>query len=321
MRVLVTGGAGFIGSHLCERLDADGHSVLAVDDLSTGSESNLVSLTRSPRFELVRGSVLDVDLIDPLVGRCELVIHLAAAVGVQTIMDRPVRSIETNLVGTKVVLDACAKRGTKVILASTSEVYGRSERFPFREDQDLVLGPTDKARWAYACSKALDEFLALAHAREVELPVIICRFFNTVGPRQTGRYGMVLPRFVTQALTHQPLTVYGSGLQTRCFGHVRDTIEAVVRLAATPAAIGGVFNIGTDEEVTINQLAELVKELAGSTSPIQRLAYSDVFVEGFEDMDRRVPDCSKLEATIGFRPRAPLREIVQDVIDHTRSTL
>jgi UDP-glucose 4-epimerase len=254
-----------------------------------------------------------------MIDRSDVVFHLAAAVGVKLIVERPVHTIETNVHGTEVVLNAVARKGKTVVIASTSEVYGKSVDTPFREDSDLVLGPTMHSRWAYACSKALDEWLALAYAREKKVPVIIARFFNTVGPRQTGRYGMVLPRFAAQAVAGQPITVFGTGEQSRCFGHVRDAVEAVTRLIAEPKAAGEVFNIGNDEEVSINQLAEQVRTAAGSRSEIVHIPYDEAYAEGFEDMPRRVPDVTKLERTIGYRPATPLRTIIEDVLADVRS--
>jgi UDP-glucose 4-epimerase len=319
MRVLITGGAGFIGSHLAERLLAQGHRVLALDDLSTGSMSNIDPLIGTAGFDYRIGSVMDEPLVAEMVDRCDVTVHLAAAVGVRLIVEQPVHTIETNVHGTEVVLDAVTRKSKKVVIASTSEVYGKSGHTPFREDADLVLGPTSHSRWAYACSKALDEWLALAYAREKDVPVVIARFFNTVGPRQTGRYGMVLPTFAQQALAGEPITVFGTGEQSRCFGHVHDAVEAIARLIETPDAVGQVFNIGSDEEVTMNRLAELVRDAAGSASEIRHVPYAEAYPEGFEDMYRRIPDVTKLERTIGFRPRTPLAKIIEDVIAYRRA--
>jgi UDP-glucose 4-epimerase len=258
-------------------------------------------------------------LVAELVDRCDVTIHLAAAVGVRLIVEKPVHTIETNVHGTEVVLNAVARKQKRVLLASTSEVYGKSTDTPFREDADLVLGATIHSRWAYACSKALDEWLGLAYAREKGVPVTVARFFNTVGPRQTGRYGMVLPTFVRQALAGEPITVFGTGEQSRCFGHVTDAVEAVARLIESRDAVGQVFNIGSDEEVTINQLAEMVRARAGSASPIVHMPYTEAYAEGFEDMARRVPDVSKLERVIGFRPRTTLEKIISDVVAYQRT--
>jgi UDP-glucose 4-epimerase len=320
MKVLITGGAGFIGSHLSERLLAAGHRVLVLDDLSTGSIDNIEHLMGMAGFGYRIGSVMDEPLVAELVDRCDATVHLAAAVGVRLIVQRPVHTIETNVHGTEVVLDAVARKGKKVLIASTSEVYGKSTKTPFREDSDLVLGPTVHSRWAYACSKALDEWLALAYEREKGVPVIITRFFNTVGPRQTGRYGMVLPTFARQALAGEPITVYGTGEQSRCFGHVRDAVEAVRRLLEAPTAVGQVFNIGADEEVTINQLAELVRDAAGSRSEIVHIPYKEAYAQGFEDMPRRVPDITKLHRATGFRMTTPLSKIIQDVLAYSRAS-
>ncbi len=321
MRVFITGGAGFIGSHLATRLLDRGDRVLVLDDLSTGSMENIAHLVGHPGFAYRIGSALDAPLVAECLDQCDVTIHLAAAVGVRLIVERPVHTIETNIKASEVVLAAAAKKQKLVLLASTSEVYGKSTRLPFTEDADLQLGPTTHSRWAYACSKALDEWLGLAYMREKQVPVIVVRFFNTVGPRQTGRYGMVLPNFAAQALAGEPITVYGSGEQSRCFGHVQDAVEAMLRLLATPAAVGGVFNVGSDEEVTIRRLAELVREEAGSTSEIRLVPYAEAYAEGFEDMLRRVPDLTRLERTIQFRPRTPLAEIVRDVVADQRARL
>ncbi len=321
MKVFVTGGAGFIGSHLAERLLERGDRVLVLDDLSTGTMENIDHLIGRPGFDYRIGSALDRPLVAECVDRCDVTVHLAAAVGVRLIVERPVHTIETNIGATEAVLAAAGKKQKLVVVASTSEVYGKSSKVPFGEDDDLTLGPTMHSRWAYACSKALDEWLALAHLREKKVPVIICRFFNTVGPRQTGRYGMVLPNFASQALRGEPITVYGTGTQSRCFGHVRDAVEALIRLIETPAAVGEVFNIGSDEEVTISALAARVREAAGSTSDIVLVPYAEAYAEGFEDMLRRVPDVRKLERTIGFRPRTKLDQIITDVVADQRARL
>jgi len=321
MKVFITGGAGFIGSHLATRLLDDRHQVIILDDLSTGSMDNIEHLIGRQGFTYHIGSVTNAALVSELVDRCDCTVHLAAAVGVRLIVESPVRTITTNVHGTEVVLDAAARKQKLVVLASTSEVYGKSLRTPFREDDDLVLGSTTHSRWAYACSKALDEWLGLAYMRERNVPVIIVRFFNTVGPRQTGRYGMVVPNFVSQAIRGEPITVYGPGTQSRCFGHVSDAVESVVRLMRTPSAPGRAYNIGNDEEVTIMRLAELVREAADSSSPIVRVPYDEAYAVGFEDMPRRVPDLSRLEQTVGFRPRTPLSRIISDVIADQRSIL
>ena len=321
MNVFITGGCGFIGSHLAERLLERGDSVMVLDDLSTGSMDNVAHLVGRAGFHYRIGSALDRPLVSELVDRADVTVHLAAAVGVRLIVERPVHTIETNVGATETVLAAAAKKQKLVVVASTSEVYGKSTHVPFREDHDLQLGPTSHSRWAYACSKALDEWLSLAYAAEKDVPVIIVRFFNTVGPRQTGRYGMVLPTFARQALRGEPITVYGSGDQSRCFGHVRDAIEGMLRLIETPAAINEVFNIGSTEETTIRGLAERVRETAGSSSEIVTVPYSEAYTAGFEDMLRRVPDVSKLERATGFRPLTPLSEIITDVVADQRGRL
>jgi UDP-glucose 4-epimerase len=321
MKVFITGGAGFIGSHLSQRLLDRGDQVMVLDDLSTGSMENIDHLVGRRGFDYRIGSATDVPLVAELVDRCDATVHLAAAVGVRLIVEKPVHTIETNVRATEVVLNAAAKKQRLVLVASTSEVYGKGAKIPYTENDDLTLGPTTHSRWAYACSKALDEWLALAYWREKHLPVIVARFFNTVGPRQTGRYGMVLPNFASQAVRGEPITVYGSGQQSRCFGHVQDAVEAVVRLLSTPAAVGEVFNIGAAEEVTILELARRVREAAGSSSEIVFVPYSEAYAEGFEDMQRRVPAVDKLERTIGFRPTTPLATIIEDVIADQRARL
>lgn len=321
MNVFITGGCGFIGSHLAERLLARGDRVAVLDDLSTGSMENVVHLVEHPRFSYRIGSALDVPLVTELVDSADVTIHLAAAVGVKLIVERPVHTIETNVRATEVVLGAAARKRKLVMVASTSEVYGKSTSFPFREDQDLQLGPTSHSRWAYACSKALDEWLALAYLRERGVPVIVTRFFNTVGPRQTGQYGMVVPTFAAQALREEPITVYGSGDQSRCFGHVNDAVEALLRLMSTSSAIGEVFNVGSTQEVSVRELAEQVRTAAGSRSDIVLIPYSEAYAVGFEDMMRRVPDVSKLERVTGFRPSTSLEVIIRDVVDDQRARL
>ena len=321
MKVFITGGAGFIGSHLAERLIQRGDHVLVLDDLSTGEMANIEGLVGHENFEYRIGSVIDAPLVAELVDRCDVTVHLAAAVGVRLIVEKPVHTIETNVHGTEVVLHAAARKQKRVMVASTSEVYGKSGKFPFSEEDDLTLGATSHSRWAYACSKALDEWLALAYWREKKVPVTCLRFFNTVGPRQTGRYGMVLPNFAAQAIEGKPITVYGSGEQSRCFGHVRDVVEALIGLIESQSAVGQVFNIGTDREVTIMRLAEMVRDAAGSSSEIVLVPYEEAYAEGFEDMQRRVPDCSKLERTVGFKPSTPLEEIIADVVADQRARL
>jgi UDP-glucose 4-epimerase len=319
MRVLITGGAGFIGSHLSEAMLARGDEVFVVDDLSTGSMDNIAHLKSNPRFHYAIDSVKNAPLLAELMDPCEIVVHLAAAVGVRLIVESPVRTIETNVHGTEVVLATAAKKRKKVLIASTSEVYGLSEDVPFREDGPIVLGATSKARWSYACSKAIDEFLALAYFRERQLPTLIVRLFNTVGPRQTGQYGMVIPNFVAQALSGRAITVFGDGRQTRCFCHVRDVVRAMLALLAHPKAVGEVVNIGSSEEVSILELARRVKTLTGSSSEIVFVPYAQAYEAGFEDMPRRVPDTSKAREMIGFAPTATLDDILRSVIDYQRS--
>jgi len=319
VKVFITGGAGFIGSHLGERLLDEGHGVLVLDDLSTGQMTNLDRLIGRPGFDYRIGSVIDAPLVSEMVDRCDVTVHLAAAVGVRLIVEQPVRTIETNVHGTEVVLHAVARKQKPVMIASTSEVYGKSAKVPYAEDDDLTLGATINSRWAYACSKALDEWLAHAYWREKKVPVIIARLFNTVGPRQTGRYGMVLPNFASQAVRGAPLTVFGSGEQSRCFAHVQDVVQAMTKLLTAPEAVGQVFNIGSDREVTINRLAEMVRAEAKSASPIEHVPYAEAYAEGFEDMQRRIPDVRKLERTIGMRPTTSLETIIADVVAEQRA--
>ena len=318
MRALITGGAGFIGSHLCEALLAQEHDVLVLDNLSTGSIDNIAHLKGRPGFEYFIDSVNNEPLLAELIDRSDVVFHLAAAVGVKLIVEQPVYTIETNVHGTEVVLKHANKKKKLVVIASTSEVYGKSEDVPFREDSDLVLGPTPKHRWAYACSKAIDEFLALAYWKERKLPVIIVRFFNTVGPRQTGQYGMVIPNFVRQALAGEPITVFGDGSQSRSFTHVADVVGALLKLVAEPRSIGQVINIGNMQEVTIQALAERVRELSGSTSTIKFVPYEEAYESGFGDMPRRVPDLSRVRALIGYEPKNTLDDILVQVIEYFR---
>ena len=320
MRLLITGGAGFIGSHLAEAYLERGDEVSIIDDLSTGSIENIQHLKKHPRFDYTIESVRNYPVLAELVDRADVVIHLAAAVGVQLIVESPVRTIETNVRGTEVVLEVANKKKKTVLIASTSEVYGLSDRVPFREDGNLVLGSTSKGRWSYACSKAIDEFLALAYWREKRLPTIIVRLFNTVGPRQTGQYGMVVPRFVKQAIAGRPLTVFGDGKQTRCFCHVADVVGALMKLVDTPASVGEVFNIGSTEEVSILQLAETVKRMASSSSEIVFVPYDEAYEEGFEDMPRRVPDTTKIDQLVGFSPTFTLDGIIRSVIEYQRGT-
>jgi UDP-glucose 4-epimerase len=319
MRAFITGGAGFIGSHLADALLAAGHQVSVLDDLSTGSFDNIAHLKGRPGFSYTIDTVMNEPVLAELVDQCDVVYHLAAAVGVRLIVEAPVRTIETNVHGTEVVLKAAAKKQRTVVVASTSEVYGKSDAVPFREGGDIALGPTMKHRWAYACSKALDEFLALAYWKEKRLPVIIVRFFNTVGPRQTGRYGMVVPNFVRQALAGEPITVFGDGTQTRCFTYVGDVVGALMAIVATDAAFGNVYNVGNIEEISIRALAERVKAMTQSASPIVSIPYDEAYESGFEDMPRRVPDLSKIRDLIGYEPRVSLDEILRLVIDYHRT--
>jgi UDP-glucose 4-epimerase len=318
LRALITGGAGFIGSHLSEALLSCGSEVLVLDDLSTGSIDNIAHLKGRHGFEYFIDSVNNEPLLAELIDRSDVVFHFAAAVGVKLIVEQPVHTIETNVHGTEVVLKHANKKKKLVVIASTSEVYGKSNDVPFREDADLVLGPTPKHRWAYACSKAIDEFLALAYWKERKLPVIIVRFFNTVGPRQTGRYGMVIPNFVRQALAGEPITVFGDGTQSRAFTHVSDVVDGLLKLVAEPRAIGQVINIGTVQETTIGALAERVRQLAGSCSVIKYVPYDEAYESGFEDMPRRVPDLGRIIALIGYTPRHTLDDVLVQVIDYFR---
>jgi UDP-glucose 4-epimerase len=316
LRVLITGGAGFIGSHLADAYLQRGDEVLIIDDLSTGTIENIRHLKNNPRFQYTIDSVHNQPVTAELVDQCDLVVHLAAAVGVKLIVESPVRTIETNVKGTEVVLSLANKKQKRVLVASTSEVYGLSTDVPFKEDGNLVMGATTKGRWSYACSKAIDEFLALAYWREKKLPTTIVRLFNTVGPRQTGRYGMVIPTFVKQALAGRPITVYGNGKQTRCFGYVGDVVGALLKLMDHADSVGQVYNIGSTEEISIVKLAEKVKELTNSDSEIVFVPYDEAYEEGFEDMPRRVPDTSKIKQLVGFQPKMKLEGILQSVIDY-----
>ena len=318
MIALITGGAGFIGSHLAERLLEDGHEVMVLDNLSTGSIDNIAHLKSAPGFSYAIDSVTNEPLLAEMIDRSDVVFHLAAAVGVKLIVEQPVHTLETNVHGTEVVLKHANKKKKLVFIASTSEVYGKSVDVPFREAADLVLGPTAKHRWAYACSKLIDEFLALAYWKERKLPVVIVRLFNTVGPRQTGQYGMVLPTFVRQALASQPITVFGDGTQSRSFTYVGDVVDALVRLAGEPRAVGDVFNIGSTSEVTIQDLAERVKKMTKSASVIVNVPYDVAYEAGFEDMPRRVPDITKIQSLVGFAPKLGLEDIIRSVVEHVR---
>jgi UDP-glucose 4-epimerase len=316
LRVLITGGAGFIGSHLSDAYIQRGDEIYIIDDLSTGTIENIQHLKGHPRFHYTIDTVHNVPVTAELVDQCDVIFHLAAAVGVKLIVESPVRTIETNVRGTEIILSLANKKKKKVLIASTSVVYGLSSDVPFREDGNLVMGATTKGRWSYACSKAIDEFLALAYWREKKLPTIIVRLFNTVGPRQTGQYGMVIPTFVKQALSGRPITVYGDGTQSRCFGYVGDVVGALIKLMDNTAAVGQVFNIGSNTEITILELAERVKEITRSDSEIVFVPYDEAYEEGFEDMPRRVPDIAKVSELVGFRPEMSLDGILERVVDY-----
>ncbi|UCC29988.1 MAG: GDP-mannose 4,6-dehydratase [Phycisphaerales bacterium] len=318
MKALLTGGAGFIGSHLAERLLQDGHEVIALDDLSTGSLSNLQGVLDDPRFRFVLDDVRNAATVHLLVEQCDVVFHLAAAVGVELIVDRPVRTIETNIHGTEVVLSVANKFRKKILLASSSEVYGKSEKVPFREDDDTVLGSTRFSRWSYACSKAIDEFLGLAYHQQYGLPVVVARFFNTVGPRQTGQYGMVIPRFVERALNNEPLLIYGTGKQSRCFAYVGDVVDCAIALMACPEAAGRVYNIGSTEEITIEALADKIIGLAESKSEKKHISYEQAYGRPFDDMMRRVPCLDRVREIVGFEPKANLAQTLGQVIAERR---
>jgi UDP-glucose 4-epimerase len=319
MRVLITGGAGFVGSHLADALLAAGHEVTAFDNLSTGSIDNIEHLKAHPRFRYTIESVQNEPVVAEQIDRCDVVFHLAAAVGVKKIVEEPVHTIENNVHGTEVVLRHANKKKRLVVVASTSEVYGKSVDVPFHEDADLVMGPTSKHRWAYACSKAIDEFLALAYWKEKKLPVIVIRLFNTVGPRQTGQYGMVIPTFVRQALAGQPITVFGDGTQRRSFTYVGDVVAGLIALMNEPKAVGQVFNIGNGEEISMRALADKIKAMTGSTSEIVTIPYDQAYEAGFEDMPRRVPDITKIRSLVGYEPKVQLDETLTRVIDYIRT--
>jgi UDP-glucose 4-epimerase len=318
MRILITGGSGFIGSHLAEHLLARGDEVHLLDDLSTGSIENIALIKNHPNLTYHIDTIRNYRLTAELVDMCDVVYHLAAAVGVKLIVESPVSTIETNIRGTDIILSLAAKKRKRVLITSTSEVYGKRNKVPFKEDDDLVLGPTNKGRWSYACSKAIDEFLAIAYWKEKRVPTVIARLFNTVGPRQTGRYGMVIPNFVQQALTGQDLTVYGDGSQTRCFTHVLDVVRALIRLAEQTNAVGEVYNIGSDQEITVLELAQKIKQMTKSDSRIVFIPYDQAYEEGFEDMMRRVPDISKVRDLIDYKPTVNLDGILTSIIDYHR---
>ena len=319
--ILITGGAGFIGSHLCELLVHQGYRVVAIDNLSTGKLANIEHLRPLPNFLFVRETITNLQVLDRLTSEADVVIHLAAAVGVKLIVEDPVHTINTNIMGTDAVLTTANRYGCKVLIASTSEVYGKGVRVPFEEEDDCLMGATSHSRWAYATSKAIDEFMGLAYRRQFGLPVVVMRFFNTVGPRQTGQYGMVVPRFVRQALKGEPLTVFGDGEQSRCFGDVADVIDAATRLMEHPDAVGQVFNIGSTQEVTMNQLAQMVLSLTGSRSEIVYVPYAQAYAPGFEDMRRRVPSLEKIHRLIGYTPKYSLEQTLQRVIAYERTQL
>lgn len=319
MKVLITGGAGFIGSYLSEAYLERGQEVYVIDDLSTGRLENIKHLLANRTFHFVNDTILHREVMLELTGICDVVVHLAAAVGVKLIIDEPLKSIHTNIAGTEMVLELANKFRKKTFLASTSEVYGRNSKVPLSEDDERIYGSTAVARWSYASTKAMDEFLALAYYRNKQLPVIVARFFNTVGPRQTGRYGMVVPRFVGQALRNEPLTIYGTGEQTRTFTYVGDVVQGAMALIDEPSAVGEIFNIGGDEEISINDLANRVKRLSGSSSPIEYIPYERAYMEGFEDMERRVPDISKLKKVVGYQNTHNLDSMLVKIIEHERT--
>ena len=320
MKVLITGGAGFVGSHLADRLIKDGHEITVIDDLSTGRYSNVAHLEDQKGFRLIIDTILNESLMEELIRDTDRVYHMASAVGVRLIMEQPVKTIETIFHGTDVVLKFCSRYRKRVLIPSTSEVYGKGASIPFAEEDDLLTGATDKHRWAYACAKTLDEFLALAHWKETRLPVVVVRLFNTVGPRQTGQYGMVVPRFVNAALKNEPIPVYGDGTQARCFGHVADVVEGLVKMLETPTCFGQVINLGNDEEVSIMGLADRAITLTGSSSEIKFVPYEEAYGEGFEDMRRRVPSLDKAKRLIGYKPTRTLDNIINDVAGEYRKT-
>ena len=315
MKALITGGAGFIGSHLAERLLSDGNEVIVIDDLSTGSLGNIEQIKDNPGFEFVNDTVCNAEMMYVLVEKCDVIYHLAAAVGVQLIVDDPVHTIATNIGGSEVVLDIANKFGKKTLIASSSEVYGKSENVPFREDDDIVMGSTKFSRWSYACSKAIDEFLAMAYYEQFGLPVVVARFFNTVGPRQTGRYGMVVPRFVERALKNEPILIYGTGKQSRCFGYVGDVVDASVALMNCSSAPGRVYNVGSQEEISIENLAKRIIKITDSKSKIEYISYEEAYGKPFDDMMRRVPCLDRIKETIGYEPTTGLDEILAGVIE------
>lgn len=321
MKTLITGGAGFVGSHLADKLIKAGDQITVIDDLSTGRYENVAHLEGNENFRLIIDTVLNANLMEELIRESDRVFHMASAVGVKLIMDQPVKTIETIFHGTDIVLGFCSRYRKRVLIPSTSEVYGKGTSVPFKEEDDILKGSTNKHRWAYACAKELDEFLALAFWRENKLPVVVVRLFNTVGPRQTGQYGMVVPRFIKAALENEPIPVYGDGEQSRCFGHVSDVVEALVKLLETPECFGKVINIGNPEEITIKNLAKKAIEMTGSSSEIEYISYDEVYGEGFEDMQRRVPSIEKANKLIGFQPTRTLDDIINDVADQFREEI
>jgi UDP-glucose 4-epimerase len=321
MKILITGGAGFVGSHLADRLFKDGHEITVIDDLSTGRYQNVEHLEGEKNFRLIIDTILNERLMEELIRESDRVFHMASAVGVRLIMEQPVKTIETIFRGTDVVLGYCSRFRKRVLIPSTSEVYGKGTQVPFSEDNDILKGSTSKHRWAYACAKELDEFLALAHWKETRLPVVVIRLFNTVGPRQTGQYGMVVPNFIKAALKGAPIPVHGDGNQSRCFGHVSDVVEGLVKAIETPACFGQVMNLGNSEEVSIRQLAERVVEMTGSRSEIKYIPYAEAYGEGFEDMMRRVPDLTKAKRLIGYQPTRTLEDIINDVAAQFREEI
>ncbi|HEX8636582.1 MAG TPA: GDP-mannose 4,6-dehydratase [Pyrinomonadaceae bacterium] len=321
MKILITGGAGFVGSHLADKLFNEGHEITIIDDLSTGRYSNVEHLEGEKNFRLIIDTVLNEKLMEELIRETDRVFHMASAVGVRLIMEHPVKTIETIFRGTDVVLTFCSRYRKRVLVPSTSEVYGKGASVPFREDDDLLTGSTDKHRWAYACAKTLDEFLALAHWKETRLPVVVVRLFNTVGPRQTGQYGMVVPNFVKSAIRNEPLTVHGDGTQSRCFGHVLDIVEGLTKAIESPECFGQVINFGNDEEVTIEGLARKAISMTGSSSEIRHIPYTEAYGEGFEDMQRRVPSLEKARRLVGYEPTRTLEDIINDVAEQFREEL
>ena len=321
MKILITGGAGFVGSHLADKLIGEGHEITVIDDLSTGRYANVEHLEGNENFRLIIDTVLNEKLMEELIRDSDRVFHMASAVGVRLIMEQPVKTIETIFHGTDVVLKFCSRYRKRVLIPSTSEVYGKGVSVPFKEEDDLLTGSTDKHRWAYACAKTLDEFLALAHWKETRLSVVVVRLFNTVGPRQTGQYGMVVPNFIKAAINNQPITVHGDGNQQRCFGHVYDIVEGLTRAIETPECFGQVINFGNDEEISIKGLAEKAIAMTGSTSEIKYLSYDEVYGEGFEDMQRRVPSLEKAKRLVGYQPTRTLEDIINDVAEQFREEL